>query len=113
MFTMDKFFLLTPILIGRDILMNISKYISRKKMYWMKGSAKKCTFMGDGFFFSGTIFIFLILLIIKKKLLQSQFFNRDVIFHWFDVQTSEKLHPRLKKLRITTVKTTLPYAIQI
>ena len=45
------------------------------------------------FFIRGTI---IILLIVKKKLLQSQIYNRDVIFHWFDVQTSEKLHPRLK-----------------
>ena len=49
----------------------------------------------------------------EKKITQSQFYNRDVIFHWFDVQTSEKLHPQLKNVRITTGKTSQPYAIQI
>ena len=62
------------------------------------------------FFFSGTVIIFIIM---EKKITQSQFYNRDVIFHWFDVQTSEKLHPRLKNVRITTGKTSQPYAIQI
>ena len=62
-------------------------------MYRVNVIFDNSTLMLANFFFSGTVIIFIIM---KKKLHQSQFYNRDVIFHWFDVQTSEKLHPRLK-----------------